>query len=220
MAVKPRLHRKLDLVDGNGGGGVINTLFKVDQTGGTNDTYGVLAGAINDVNTIYTVSAGSYVSGAITVYLNGQLLTQGDSEDYVETSPASGTFTMASPPTPGDEITAAYNFNLVPVLSRLKIVTVAGDYLTDLFQYDADYYIVEETDTSVARTITLSSVDIASKKVVTIKDKSLLAGTNNITIDTEGAQLIDGLSSHVISTNGGAVTLYSDGSNLYFLSST
>jgi len=39
----------------SGGGGGIGSL-QVDQSGGTSDTFGVLAGAINDANTTFTVS--------------------------------------------------------------------------------------------------------------------------------------------------------------------
>ena len=42
------------------------------------------------------------------VYLNGQLQIQGSSEDWVETTPTSGTFTFAIAPITGDEITVSY----------------------------------------------------------------------------------------------------------------
>ena len=38
------------------------------------------------------ISLGGYVSGSLLVYLNGQLQTQGTSEDWDETTPGSGTF--------------------------------------------------------------------------------------------------------------------------------
>jgi len=87
---------------------VLSVSFNIDQTGGTADTYGVLAGSVNSSNKVFTTSASKYVSGSLTVYLNGQLQTQGSSEDWVETTPASGTFTFAVAPTTGDEITAVY----------------------------------------------------------------------------------------------------------------
>ena len=84
--------------------------LQVDQAGGTSDTYGVLVGDIDGGNDEYTVSLGSYIVGSLKVYLNGQLQTQGSSEDWVETTPASGTFTFATAPLTGDEITAIYQF--------------------------------------------------------------------------------------------------------------
>lgn len=93
------------LVEGVGGNSI-----QIDCSGGTSDTYGALSGLVNGSNTVYTVSLGSYISGSLRVYLNGQLQTQGSSEDWVETAPASGTFTFATAPVSGDIITAIYQF--------------------------------------------------------------------------------------------------------------
>lgn len=82
--------------------------FHIDQSGGTSDTFGALSGTINGTTTLFTVSAGEYISGSLIVWLNGQLLTQGSSEDWVETTPASGTFTFSTAPQSGDQITVAY----------------------------------------------------------------------------------------------------------------
>jgi hypothetical protein len=76
------------------------------------------------------------------------------------------------------------------------------------------------TDTTSARTLTISSSTIAlgsTSEVIAIliKDESGAAGTNNITIDTEGSETIDGVSSVVITANYGDVALYADGSNLF-----
>lgn len=90
---------------GSGGNG-----FQIDCSGGTSDTYGVLAGAINGSNKVFTVSIGSYVSGALQASLNGQLLTQGSAEDWVETTPASGTFTLATAPISGDVLIVFYKY--------------------------------------------------------------------------------------------------------------
>jgi len=79
-----------------------------DQAGGTGDTYGTLSGARNSVNTEYTVSQGSYASGTLTAYLNGQLQTQGTSEDWHENDPATGTFHFTTAPASTDQITAIY----------------------------------------------------------------------------------------------------------------
>ena len=87
--------------------------FQIDQSGGTSDTYGVLAGTINGTNKVFTVSLGAYVSGSLKIYLNGQLQTQGSGQDWVETTPASGTFTFDVAPISGDEITVTYQFATV-----------------------------------------------------------------------------------------------------------
>ena len=56
--------------------GIGKNSFQIDCSGGTSDTYGALSGLVNGSNTVYTISLGSYISGSLRVYLNGQLQTQ------------------------------------------------------------------------------------------------------------------------------------------------
>lgn len=98
-----------DLVVSGGGG---NTQIYLDQSP-DNGTYALLTGSINGSNTLFTVSQGVYISGTLVVARNGQVLTQGSSNDWVETTPASGTFTFNTAPNTGDVITAWYNKTVV-----------------------------------------------------------------------------------------------------------
>lgn len=75
--------------------------------------------------------------------------------------------------------------------------------------------LVGVTSTAAARTITLDSDDVVAGRVIIIKDESGAAGTNNITVDTEGAETIDGAASYTISFDYGTMRLYSDGSNWF-----
>lgn len=118
-----------------------NNLY-IDQSGGTSDTYGVLSGIINGSNTVFTVSQQSYASGTLKVYRNGQLMTQGSSEDYVETTPASGTFTFEVAPESGDEITAEYQL----VESEPNVST---GYAPKLYVYLPDFKPQTEIDTFI-----------------------------------------------------------------------
>jgi len=78
--------------------------------------------------------------------------------------------------------------------------------------------VIGVTDTSVPRTVTISSADIAKEgRFIFVKDESDGAGTNNITIATEGAETIEGASTAVINTDGGSKVMYADGSNLFLL---
>ena len=75
-------------------------------------------------------------------------------------------------------------------------------------------------DTSAPRVLTLSSAHIALGTpdrpwVFSVTDQSGGAGTNAITIDTEGGELIDGAASIQLTENFASVMLYSDGSNLF-----
>lgn len=93
-----------------GGGGSGGSTF-IDQTP-DNGTYGALAGLVNSSNTVFTVSQGSYITGFLQVYRNGLLQLQGASDDWQETTPASGTFTFNTAPTTGDIITVVYQTSL------------------------------------------------------------------------------------------------------------
>jgi hypothetical protein len=79
-----------------------------DQSGGTDDTYGAIAGTIDGGNDTFTVSNKIYVSGTLAVFKNGILQIQGSAEDYIELAPGSGTFQFNTAPIVGDELTAEY----------------------------------------------------------------------------------------------------------------
>jgi hypothetical protein len=75
--------------------------------------------------------------------------------------------------------------------------------------------ILGVTDTAAPRTITLDTDDTLDGHIVIIKDESGAAGTNNITIDTEGIETIDGVNSIAITVNYGVARVYSDGTNWF-----
>jgi len=96
-----------DTVAGGGGGG--STTFK-DQTPTDGGTYTLLQGTIDGSNTTFTVSEGQYISGTLTVYLNGQEIAQGtDPEDWTETSFSTGVFDFLTPPAVDDTVYCEYN---------------------------------------------------------------------------------------------------------------
>ncbi len=90
---------------------------------------------------------------------------------------------------------------------RRKRTTTAISYtalLTD--------YIIGVTNTGAARTITLPPAsEFGDGFILIVKDESGGAGTNNITIDADGSETIDGATTKVINTNYGAVRLYCTG---------
>jgi len=88
---------------GGGGGGN----YIIDQSP-DNGTYGTIAGTINGVNKTFTVSQSAYVTGTLMVFVNGQALQQGVSDDWQELSPAGGTFDLTVAPVTGDIITVFY----------------------------------------------------------------------------------------------------------------
>jgi len=78
------------------------------------------------------------------------------------------------------------------------------------------FLILAPDNTAGPVTETILTTDIAVKdRTFIINDEAGLAGTNTITVDTEGGETIDGASSVVITANNGVVRLYSNGSNLF-----
>lgn len=88
---------------------------------------------------------------------------------------------------------------------------------------DADYtatssnYLIGFTSLSAARTVTLPAAGTMTNKTIIIKDESGSAGTYNITVDGAGSEMIDGVSTKVISTNFGSITMYSNGLNWFVI---
>jgi hypothetical protein len=66
--------------------------------------------------------------------------------------------------------------------------------------------------------VTLSSPDASSGKIVRVKDATGSVGSNSVTIDTEGSEMIDGSSSISLNTDYGVKQLQSDGTNWHIIS--
>lgn len=72
--------------------------------------------------------------------------------------------------------------------------------------------VIAVTSTASARTISLPAIaNVPIGKIYTVKDESGAAGTNNITIDPNSSETIDGASTKVISSNYGSSRFYSNG---------
>jgi hypothetical protein len=73
------------------------------------------------------------------------------------------------------------------------------------------YIFVDTATNSTAFTVTLASADAEKGRTIEVKDSGGGAGSNNITINTEGTETIDGQSNVTISSNFGAKTLVWNG---------
>ena len=113
---------------------------------------------------------------------------------------------------------------LTPIDSKSVIISgsisfkrkglVAGDFPYTALGSDC---ILGVTDTAAPRTITLpTSTGIAPGFILQIKDESGAAETNNITVQRNGSDTIDGTTSIPISVNYGALKLYTDGAGHWF----
>ena len=103
---------------------------------------------------------------------------------------------------------------------RVNVTTVnAATY--DLL--GSDYVVhVTYTQTGAVTSLTLPTAQTLTGRYIHIKDAGLSAGatgagTNSITIDTQGSETIDGAATYVISTDWNSVSLYSDGSDWFIV---
>lgn len=77
--------------------------------------------------------------------------------------------------------------------------------------------ILAVDDTAAPRTVTLQTADTVAGRVYIIIDESNGAGSNTITVGTEGSELINGSATQAISTNYGYLKVYSDGTNWFII---
>ncbi len=103
-------------------------------------------------------------------------------------------------------------------------IVIGGAQITNITTVNAASYDVLATDYILHVTYTdtgtvaidLKTAQLQAGRIIHIKDSDFNAGTNNITITTEGGATIDEAATYIITANGNAVSLYCDGSN-YFI---
>lgn len=106
------------------------------------------------------------------------------------------------------DISGSTNISRSKLATELDSSTQTGAYTTS----DEELVFVDTSGGAV--TITLSSSDASTGNTVRVVDLGS-AGSNTITIDSEGSETIDGSTSTTIDTNYGALVLHSDGSDWY-----
>jgi len=114
------------------------------------------------------------------------------------------------------EWAAGYSGNvtfLSPAYTRITTVNVAT---YDLLMTDRIVHVIYTT-TAAVTSLTLPTAQTLRGRKITIKDAGGAAAANNITIDTEGAETIDGAATLVINVNYNFVSLYSDGTNWFII---
>ncbi len=158
-----------------------------DQSGGGSSTFL----ALTDTPSSYTAGSILFTSGAATTEDNTNFFWD-DANDRLGIGTA----------TPNSGLSLNSSFSVKRTATATNVNT-------------ANEVIIGVTDTSVARTITLDTDDVVAGRIFIIKDESGAAGTNNITIDTEGSETIDGLASVTITVDYGVLRVYSNGTNWF-----
>ena len=99
---------------------------------------------------------------------------------------------------------------------RVKIITVVAAATYDLLITDEVLHVTY-TGTGAVTSLTLPTAQATNGRMFIIKDAGGGASTYNITIDTEGAETIDGSDTLVLNSDYAAVILYSDGTNWFII---
>jgi hypothetical protein len=106
------------------------------------------------------------------------------------------------------------NENIRFLVGEQHKVTTVNAATYDLLT--TDYFLhVTYTGTGAVTSLTLPTAQVKAGRTIVIKDAGGNASVNNITIDTEGSETIDGAATYVISSDYDAINLYSDGSNWF-----
>ncbi len=89
---------------------------------------------------------------------------------------------------------------------------------TDVTINDVDTYVYLLVNTSAAREITLPlAANVGDGRFYIVKDISGSSETYNITVVTQGSDVIDGSSSFILSSNYSSVIITSDGSTNWYI---
>lgn len=197
------------LIDGDYNAAIGRTALYNITTGGSNVAIGGQAGR--------SISGGADLTEAdSSVFIGRNAAALADSQinqiviGYTAIGKGSNTVTLGN-----DSITDTHlkgSVNMSQGGQTVKKTTVnAATYSTLVTDY-----ILHVTYTATgACTITIPTTQITDGRKFIVKDASGNAGTNSITIATQGSETIDGAATLTVSTNYGKLTLYSDGSNLF-----
>jgi len=154
-----------------------------------------------------TVTGASTFNAVATVSSTNKLQFR-DTGIYMN-SPADGKFKLAADGSGADDITISGSV-VFDAGMTVKHVSKSENYTATV-----NDYIIGVDTTGGAVTITLASALVSAGAVYIIKDEGGDAGSNNITIATEGSETIDGAASKTVSTNYATTRLYSDGTNWF-----
>jgi hypothetical protein len=80
-----------------------------------------------------------------------------------------------------------------------------------------DYYLGIDSTNGIVKICLPNASTVGDGQTYVIKDEGGVANTNNITIETVGAQTIDGVNSIVLESPYGALALYCNGTDKFFV---
>ena len=188
-----------------------STFLDFTNAAGARSIFGCDGNGLSAISRVEDTTIGSFngSAGGLNFFtaasFRGRFLFNGDFEVDTNTLyvDASASSVGIGTTTPNSKLEVQGSLSVKRVATAVSVSTI-------------DEVIIGVTDTTVGRTVTISTADIVLGRMFIIKDESGAASNPNpITIDTEGAQLIDGVASVQISVAYGVVRLYSNGTNLF-----
>lgn len=195
-------------------------LYSCTNIGGCASTN---AGELHAFNTQFAKNSASglpHITGNFNVVNLSKCSFQGTTDYCISNSPADIYFDSCTILSDG-AISAIPRFCEAGANVHMNADTQGNLLVTALtatnYQVTGSNHYIGVTSTAAPRTITLPLVaDCYVDQVFIIKDESLAAATNNITVSGNGA-LIDGAANYVINTNGGYVALKFNGTAFYII---
>jgi len=160
---------------------------------------------------------------AVTVVANSAVSLSGNSTfalGFANVNLNSGALTLKG--TASIETDAAQDLSLTPGAGGLTSITTGQKVATTTVNtatYDlliSDYILlVTYTSTGAVTSLTLPTAQTTDGREITIIDAGGNASINNIKVDTEGSELINGQPDAIINSNYGSLTFCTDGSNWF-----
>ena len=156
-----------------------------------------------------------YMAGSAAGFADSPLTTDGtdltDSGAFTSTD-----LTTTGNTTLGDAAADTLTVNATVYIQAGQNINVTTVNAATYDLLTTDYVLnVTYTVTGPVTSLTLPTAQTVDGRIIHIKDAGGLAGTNSITVDTQGSETIDGNSTYVLNTNHEAISIYSDGTNWY-----
>jgi hypothetical protein len=131
-------------------------------------------------------------------------------DDTSSTSTSTGALTVAGGVGIGENLNVAGNTSIEG--SQFVNLTTVN---STTYNLATDDYILHIT--TAVTSLTLPTAQVVSGRTIIVKDGVGNAVNDNIVIDTEGTETIDGQNTFTIDTNYESITLYCDGSNWFII---
>ena len=134
--------------------------------------------------------------------------------EILDTLDVKGSLTFGDAAADTLTVTGTSTFNAGVTINAGLVIKYVGKVESN-YTASTDDVIIGVVTTELPVTITLPSAGAVAGKIYIIHDEGGDAGTNAITIATEGSETIDGNSSATINSNYGTLRIYSDGTNFF-----